>query len=214
MVRPLLSAVCRTCLNALLTPTFSVLFRYSPGTENWSMSKLLGEHVGGSAVRSICCVSKVHTISSDMGDVPHGRIELNAAVEKKDNPTLLISVGAKRVLTSWLLKNTRLDIKNDFVINHQHKSEGDDDCFLSSLSSSMTFQWLSTDMPAKYSITRDTPKNNVQKIVGVAENVSHTNNDAGLISESGMANLIRDKHEDDWRYLAVTAFLVRCSGSR
>ncbi|XP_014496090.1 uncharacterized protein LOC106757805 isoform X1 [Vigna radiata var. radiata] len=187
---------------------------YSPGTENWSMSKLLGEHVGGSAVRSICCVSKVHTISSDMGDVPHGRIELNAAVEKKDNPTLLISVGAKRVLTSWLLKNTRLDIKNDFVINHQHKSEGDDDCFLSSLSSSMTFQWLSTDMPAKYSITRDTPKNNVQKIVGVAENVSHTNNDAGLISESGMANLIRDKHEDDWRYLAVTAFLVRCSGSR
>jgi len=178
------------------------------------VSKLLGEHVGGSAVRSICCVSKVHTISSDMGDAPDGRNELNAAVENKDNPTLLISVGAKRVLTSWILKNRRLDIKNDFLINHQYKSEGVDDCFLSSLSSSMTFQWLSTDMPAKYSITHDTPKNNVEKIVGGAENVSHTNNDAGMISESGMANLIRDKHEDDWRYLAVTAFLVRCSGSR
>ncbi|TKY61668.1 WD repeat-containing protein 6 [Spatholobus suberectus] len=189
---------------------------YSPGIENWSMSKLLGEHVGGSAVRSICCVSKVHTISSETGDVPDGRIELNAAVEKKDNPTLLISVGAKRVLTSWILKNRRLDNKNDFLTDYQYNSEGVDDLFLSSLSSSMTFQWLSTDMPAKYSIAHNTPENNVEKI-GVAENVSNTNNDArmgSLISESGMANLIRDKHEDDWRYLAVTAFLVKCSGSR
>lgn len=23
-----------------------------------------------------------------------------------------------------------------------------------------------------------------------------------------------DKYEDDWRYLAVTAFLVKCAGSR
>ncbi|RDX94301.1 WD repeat-containing protein 6, partial [Mucuna pruriens] len=182
--------------------------RYSPGIENWSMSKLLGEHVGGSAVRSICCVSKVHTISSDTGGVP---------VENKENPTLLISVGAKRVLTCWILKNRKLDNKNDFLTNHQYNSEGVDDQFLSSLSSSMTFQWLSTDMPAKYSITHSTPENNVEKIVGVAENVSNTNDDArmgSLISESGMANWIRDKHEDDWRYLAVTSFLVKFSGSR
>lgn len=81
----------------------------------------------------------------------------------------------------------------------------------------MTFQWLSTDMPAKYSITHNTPENNVEKIVGIAENVSNTNSDArmgSLVSESRTANLIRDKHEDDWRYLAVTAFLVKCSGSR
>nr|KYP71742.1 WD repeat-containing protein 6 [Cajanus cajan] len=193
------------------------LTRYSPGTENWSMSKLLGEHVGGSAVRSICCVSKVHTISSDTIDVPDGRIELNSAVENNDNPTLLISVGAKRVLTSWILKNRRLDNKNDSLTDYQYNSEGVDDCFLSGLSSSMTFQWLSTDMPAKYSITHDATKKNVEKIVGVAKNVSNTNNDAkmgSLISESGMTDLIRDKHDDDWRYLAVTAFLVKCSGSR
>ncbi|KAH1079034.1 hypothetical protein AAZX31_19G206700 [Glycine max] len=190
---------------------------YSPGIENWSTSKLLGEHVGGSAVRSICCVSKVYTISSDTGNVPDGRIELNAAVENNDNPTLLISVGAKRVLTSWILKNRRLDNKNDFLTDHQCNSEGVDDQFLSNFSSSMTFQWLSTDMPTKYSITHNTPENNVEKIVGIAENISNTNSDArmgSLVSESGTANLIRDKHEDDWRYLAVTAFLVKCSGSR
>ncbi|KAK7337576.1 hypothetical protein VNO77_18158 [Canavalia gladiata] len=190
---------------------------YSPGIENWSLSKLLGEHVGGSAVRSICCVSKVHTISTDTSDVPHGTNELNPALENKDNPALLISVGAKRVLTSWLLKNRRLDNKNDFLTKHYHNSEGVDDQFLSSLSSSMTFQWLSTDMPAKYSVTHKTPENNVEKIVGFIENPSNTNNDAraeSQISESEMTNLIKDKHEDDWRYLAVTAFLVKCFGSR
>ncbi|KAJ1412523.1 WD40/YVTN repeat-like-containing domain superfamily [Sesbania bispinosa] len=189
---------------------------YSPGTENWSMSKLLGEHVGGSAVRSICCVSKLHTISSDTSDVPDGRSKLNAAAEDKDNPILLISVGAKRVLTSWLLKNRRLDNKNNFLTDHQYNSKEVDDQVLSSLSSSMTFQWLSTDMPAKYSITHKYPENNVEKVVGVAENVSNTKIDAGprsLFSERGMMD-VRDKHEDDWRYLAVTAFLVKCAGSR
>ncbi|KAK7284533.1 hypothetical protein RJT34_19280 [Clitoria ternatea] len=190
---------------------------YSPGIKTWSTSKLLGEHVGGSAVRSICCVSKVHTISSGMGDAPDGGSELNAALENKDNPILLISVGAKRVLTSWLLKNRRMDNKNDFLADHQYNSDGVEDQFLSSLSSSMTFQWLSTDMPAKYSVTHKTPENNVEKVVGVAENASNTKNEArlgSLISESGMTNLIRDKHEDDWRYLSVTAFLVKCSGTR
>ncbi|XP_061366242.1 uncharacterized protein LOC133309475 [Gastrolobium bilobum] len=184
---------------------------YSPGIENWSMSKLLGEHVGGSAVRSICCVAKLHTISSYTADVPDGRSELNAVVDDKENPTLLISVGAKRVITSWLLKNRRPDNKNDFLTDHQHNSKGFDNQFLSSLSSSMMFQWLSTDMPAKYSITHKYPENNAEKVVGVAENFSSTKIDArpgSLLSEMGMI------HEDDWRYLAVTAFLVKCAGSR
>lgn len=159
-------------------------------------------------------MSKVHTISSDTDDIPNGRVKLNADVENKDHPTLLISVGAKRVLTSWILKNRKLDC----LTNHQYNSEGVDDRSLSSMTSSMTFQWLSTDMPAKYSTTHNTTESNVEKIVGVGENVSNSNNDdartGSLTSESGMANMIRDKHEDDWRYLAVTAFLVKCSGSR
>ena len=175
---------------------------------------MLGEHVGGSAVRSICCVSKLHTFSSSTTD---GNGVLDAAVEDKDNPTLLISVGAKRVLTSWLLKYQKLDNKNDFLNDHQYNSKGVDDQFLSSLSSSMTFQWLSTDMPAKYSIARKYPENDVEKVVSAAENVSNTKVDGrpvSLLSERGMMNLIKDKHEDDWRYLAVTAFLVKCAGSR
>lgn len=175
------------------------------------MSKLLGEHVGGSAVRSICCVSKLHTIPSDTTIVPD-----SATDEDKDNPTLLISVGAKRVLTSWLLKNRSLDNKNDFLTQNQYNSKVDDQ-LLSSLSSSLTFQWLSSDMPTKYSTTPKYPENNAGEVVGVAENVSNIKIDTepgSLLSERGTLNLISDKQEDDWRYLAVTAFLVKCAGSR
>ncbi|KAL5060748.1 hypothetical protein RYX36_032352 [Vicia faba] len=182
---------------------------YSPGIENWSTSKLLGEHVGGSAVRSICCVSKLHIIPSATTTVPDDRSKLNVADVDKDNPTLLISVGAKRVLTSWLLKSTRLENKTDFHTDNQQDSKEVDDRFLSSLSSSMTFQWLSTDMPTKYSTTHRYAENNAGK-VDVAENGSNIKIDA----EPRMVNLVRDKHEDDWRYLAVTAFLVKCAGSR
>jgi len=181
------------------------------------MSKLLGEHVGGSAVRSICYVSKLHIIPSATTNVPDGRSELNAADEDKDNPTLLISVGAKRVLTSWLLKSRKLDNKTYLRTDNQHDAKELDDQFLSSMSSSMTFQWLSTDMPTKYSITHRYTENNVGKAVDVAENGSKIKIDAeagSLVSEGGTMNLVRDKHEDDWRYLAVTAFLVKCAGSR
>nr|GEW51835.1 hypothetical protein [Tanacetum cinerariifolium] len=34
--------------------------------DNCSASKLLGEHVGGSAVRSLCSIFKVHTLTDDM----------------------------------------------------------------------------------------------------------------------------------------------------
>lgn len=103
------------------------------------MSKLLGEHVGGSAVRSICCVSKLHIIPSATTKVPDGRSEHNAADEDKDNPILLISVGAKRVLTSWLLKSRKLDDKTNFRTDNQHDAKELDDQFLSSMSSSMMF---------------------------------------------------------------------------
>ncbi|XP_015968834.1 uncharacterized protein LOC107492340 [Arachis duranensis] len=189
---------------------------YSPDIENWSMSKLLGEHVGGSAVRSISCVSKLHTFSPSTTDVPGGNGELNAAVEGEDNLTLLISVGAKRVVTSWLLKYQKQSDKNDLLIDHQYNSKGVDQ-FLSSLPSSMTFQWLSTDMPARYSITQKYPENAPENVVSAAEQVSNTEVDGrpgSLLNERGMMNSIKDKHEDDWRYLAVTAFLVKCVGSR
>lgn len=188
--------------------------RYSPGIENWSISKLLGEHVGGSAVRSICCVPKQHIISSYTTNLCNGKGELDAAIEDKDNPILLISVGAKRVLTSWILKNRRLENKKAIPVDQQYNSR-DNNQLLSTLSSSITFQWLSTDMPAKYASTHKIPENDVKKVVESSENAS-TKIDARSESpmpERGM-DFIREKHEDDWRYLAVTAFHVKCAGSR
>lgn len=72
-------------------------------------------------------------------------------------------------------------------------------------------------MPTKYSSTHRYTENNVGKAVDVAESGSKIKIDVeagSLISEGWTMNLVRDKHEDDWRYLAVTAFLVKCAGSR
>ncbi|KAK4273317.1 hypothetical protein QN277_021743 [Acacia crassicarpa] len=188
---------------------------YSPGIDNWSISKLLGEHVGGSAVRSLCCVSKLHIISSRAANLCDGRGESNAAIEDQDNPILLISVGAKRVLTSWMLKNRRLDNKEDIPADQQYNSSGDYDNFWSDFSS-LTFQWLSTDMPAKYASTRKNLESDAKKVVESAENAYNAKGDVrpGSLLPERALDVIRDKHEDDWRYLAVTAFHVKCAGSR
>nr|GEV10943.1 hypothetical protein [Tanacetum cinerariifolium] len=95
------------------------LTRYSLGIDNWSASKLLGEHVGGSAVRSLCSVFKVHNLTDDMDTEKHG-----TPIDDQENQFLLISVGAKRVLTAWKRKI-----------------------------SSMSFQWLSSDFPTRNSGT-------------------------------------------------------------
>lgn len=188
------------------------LRRYSAGFESWSESKLLGEHVGGSAVRSICSVSKIHVLSADMTNVPDGRKGQDFSEEGKEFPFLLISVGAKRVLTSWLLRNRKLSKTEHTLAGEQHNETGNRS--LLETSSSMTFQWLSTDMPPKYSSSNKHAKN-IGKLNGVAEDTSSIK--ADVETEEGKMQLKsynRAKCEDDWRYLAVTAFLVKCAGSR
>ncbi|XP_062084393.1 uncharacterized protein LOC133790668 isoform X2 [Humulus lupulus] len=188
------------------------LTRYTPGVENWSESKLLGEHVGGSAVRSICYTSKIHMISSDLAKSTTARNEDDVFGENIENPFLLISVGAKRVLTSWLLRNRNLYKTESALAGEQHKATGNGNS--SEVSSSMSFQWLSTDMPPKYS-SSDKYTKSIGKGIGLVENLSGMKADEG--TEDGKMELKscpRDKCEDDWRYLAVTAFLVKCAGSR
>ncbi|RXI09591.1 hypothetical protein DVH24_036055 [Malus domestica] len=191
------------------------LTRYTPGVENWSASKLLGEHVGGSAVRSICCVSKLYIVPSDAASIN----EKNAAAENRETPVLLISVGAKRVLTSWLLRSNKVNKKDEILSDQQHNITGNGNKVLSQESSSMSFQWLSTDMPVKYSSNPKFP-DNIGKKIGLAGNVSTEEADAGsrlVSSKKGnmeFKSSVKDKYEDDWRYLAVTAFLVKCAGSR
>lgn len=129
---------------------------------------MLGEHVGGSAVRSICFVSNIHVILADTTNVLTSRDEEAESQESKYRPSLLISVGAKRVLTSWLLRNRKLDKKEEIFLKQQDYVTEDGDA--SEVSSLLSFQWLSTDMPPKYS-SRSRSKEYILKVVGIAKNI-------------------------------------------
>eukprot|EP00268_Persea_americana_P040412 TRINITY_DN4014_c1_g1_i13.p1 TRINITY_DN4014_c1_g1~~TRINITY_DN4014_c1_g1_i13.p1 ORF type:complete len:1209 (+),score=238.90 TRINITY_DN4014_c1_g1_i13:677-4303(+) len=173
------------------------LTRYTPDVGSRSVSRLLGEHVGGSAVRSICFISKIHTATVGQPCIPCQRLGCDAVPLNRDDPSLLISVGAKRILTSWLLWNK------------SHKEEADVGGVLSKAENSyshlseectaVSFQWLSTHMPPKFASTRK----------GV-ENMDQNNEQGRNISiiETG------EQYENDWRYLAVTAFLVKGADQR
>ncbi|PRQ45090.1 putative transcription factor WD40-like family [Rosa chinensis] len=189
------------------------LTRYMPDVDNWSGSKLLGEHVGGSAVRSICCVSKINILPSDMTGIPNIRTANNGTTENRETPTLLISVGAKRVLTSWLLRSRKVDKKEEIVRDPQHDNTGNGNTCLSPESPSMSFQWLSTDMPAKYSSIQKVPTN-IEKRADQAGDADGKDDAASEKGNKDLNSCIKDKYEDDWRYMAVTAFLVKCANSR
>ncbi|XP_055818010.1 uncharacterized protein LOC129887079 isoform X2 [Solanum dulcamara] len=180
------------------------LTRYASETENWSTSKLLGEHVGGSAVRSIFFVSKLHRMVLDANDMPESVNSEKWFLEDPEDCSLLISVGAKRVVTAWKQKSkmriregtldTECNIKNDL---HFH-----------GLLSSASFQWISTDMPTR---ERNHGKQQIKKVSGTVENGgSFSSEDKRSYSET----CVPDIFENDWRYLAVTAFLVQVAGTR
>lgn len=168
-------------------------------------------------MRSICSVSKIHLISADVTEIPNVSLKEDASTEKEENLVLLISVGAKRVLTSWLLRNRRPD-KTEEELIQKNRVSGNGSSL--DVSSSMSFQWLSTDMPPKH-FSADKLLGNVGTIIGsVAQNVSSVKADAGSTSLSRenenmlLKTCVGDNCEDDWRYMAVTAFLVKCAGSR
>lgn len=183
--------------NGYLKSTCAKCCRYTPDVGSRSVSRLLGEHVGGSAVRSICFISKIHTATVGQPCIPCQRLGCDAVPLNRDDPSLLISVGAKRILTSWLLWNK------------SHKEEADVGGVLSKAENSyshlseectaVSFQWLSTHMPPKFASTRK----------GV-ENMDQNNEQGRNISiiETG------EQYENDWRYLAVTAFLVKGADQR
>ncbi|XP_056163038.1 uncharacterized protein LOC115689569 isoform X2 [Syzygium oleosum] len=189
------------------------LTRYTLCTDNWSSSKLLGEHVGGSAVRSICCVSNIYTTSSDTNvsdieDIENLPKDLKGTLmEDEHNPSLLISVGAKRVLTSWLLRRGKPDGKEDGVTDLRLQEAINGSLPSSAGSSTFSFQWLSTDMPVKYSVPSKKPGSIKKQNVRCKSLLPESEALQSKVSSG-------DKNEDDWRYLAVTAFLVRHSGSR
>ncbi|XP_040378158.1 WD repeat-containing protein 6 isoform X2 [Oryza brachyantha] len=160
----------------------------------WCSSKLLGEHVGGSAVRATCFVQKAYTLlDKSCNTIPKGDSD-DILIKNKDNIGLLISVGSKQVLTTWVLQpkvaENRLVCSSVLDVDSKQSSEstGDGD-------PAMTFQWLSTHMPPKLT--------NRSKIGHVKQN-----NDEGDYSVVQPNQVIMDQLENDWRYLSVTAFLL------
>ncbi|CAK9145271.1 unnamed protein product [Ilex paraguariensis] len=194
------------------------LTRYGPGVEKWSASKLLGEHVGGSAVRSICTVSKIHVIAPDLESMPNGTYRRSMTSEDQENPFLLISVGAKRVITAWKRKfDMTSKKKEDLFAGPDTGTEKG--VHFSEEFSLMSFQWISTNMPTRNCSIRGKGQN-IEKEVETAENICSKNADATSEShfsedrEMDSKPCLVDKYEDDWRHLAVTAFLVKVFGSR
>ncbi|XP_042002796.1 uncharacterized protein LOC121752004 isoform X1 [Salvia splendens] len=195
------------------------LTRYELGTKNWSSSQHLGEHVGGSAVRSICAVSKMHVFMPDPFNIRNVVYRQNGIVNGRD-PFILISVGAKRVVTAW--KQTVTTIKNrvDAMSSEMNKNnENNSPDSSAATMSSLSFQWLSTDMPLRHNSNMKRQDSN---------NVSETPED-GIVTASNAipcesvspecrntdTNLYPvDNFENDWRYLDVTAFIVKEAGSR
>ncbi|XP_060217545.1 uncharacterized protein LOC132644899 isoform X2 [Lycium barbarum] len=186
------------------------LTRYAAEIENWSTSKLLGEHVGGSAVRSIFFVSRLHRMVLDANDIPESVNSENWFLEDSEDCSLLISVGAKRVVTAWKQKSkvriregtldTECNIKNDLHFDGSLSSAP----FLST-----SFQWLSTDMPTRE--RNHGKQQNNKKVSGTLENGgSFSSEDKRSYSEP----CVPDIFENDWRYLAVTAFFVQVAGTR
>lgn len=145
-------------------------------------------------MRSVCCVSNMHIIASDIPDIGGE----DSVMDDSESPCLLISVGAKRVLTSWLLRNGRQNKKGESLVSDNADDRASSDV------SSVTFQWLATDMPTKSKKIEKSPKLDV-----VEEDTSVNVTESRSNSYQG-----RENYEDDWRYMATTAFLVKCVGSR
>ncbi|KAJ4956703.1 hypothetical protein NE237_013486 [Protea cynaroides] len=191
------------------------LTRYSPESDDWSASKLLGEHVGGSAVRSLCFVSKIHIITGDQSEVSNERDGCSLAFDNTDYQFLLISVGAKRVLTAWLLCDSGSNNKEESLDVGAKENSVTPSRALPSVS----FQWLSTDMPPKFSSTHRRI-NNIDEKIGPVKNALNKSSNPTSTSDSAESmdvdskSCFGDKNENDWRYLAVTAFLVKGADCR
>ncbi|CAM0870973.1 unnamed protein product [Alopecurus aequalis] len=162
----------------------------------WCSSKMLGEHVGGSAVRDTCFIAKTYTLI-DKSCNSSGSSD-NILLENKETTFLLISVGSKQVLTTWVLQpriaENNQGCSGSLDLDTKESLECSDNC-----DSAVTFQWLSTHMPPKLTTNR-------LKAGHVKQNLE----EGKERNSSVQPNLaIMDQMENDWRYLAVTAFLLK-----
>ncbi|KAM0948407.1 putative transcription factor WD40-like family [Dioscorea sansibarensis] len=192
------------------------LTRYMPvDMGNWQDSKLLGEHVGGSAVRSICFVSGIYRFSADTSYNLAEENTFYASTGNNENQFLLISVGAKQVLTSWVLENKEVVTKED--CDKEPTESSDISCPPLNEFSSISFRWLSTYMPQRFTGTHRR-----EKLMEINEERNNSTIKLSPLSDLQTVGCSAQKSSDtrvnlmdnDWRYLAVTGFLLKHAGSR
>lgn len=155
------------------------IMRFNEDTlEQFDVSQVLGEHVGGSAVRAVTSITGYSLCNKHCPPMEDGPISEEPAF-------ILISVGAKEVMTCWLL-----EWEDDF------DRRGKPTQMLSS-------RWLNT----KRCLKKRKPSKSSQKHANavVQEN---------RVEGSDNARVFQAVGEDDHRYLAVTAFSIFCPQTR
>lgn len=145
-------------------------------------------------MRSIFFVSRLHRMVLDENATPDSVNSEKGFLEDPEDLSLLISVGAKRVVTAWKQKSKMRIREGTF----------DPECNIRN-----DFQWLSTDMP-----TRERNHGKLQNNKKVSEMVENGGSLPSEDKRSYSEPCVPDKCENDWRYLAVTAFLVQVTGTR
>lgn len=174
----------------------NIYYRFLTGSSGkWHSSKLLGEHVGGSAVRATCFIPETYTVTYNSCNYSSNGISDGIAVEK-DETFLLISVGSKQVLTTWILQprnaENRQVYSSGLDIDSKQNSRN-----LENVDSAMSFQWLTTHMPPKLPRNRLKSGHIKQRVEEGNSSVVQPNMD------------VMDHMENDWRYLSVTAFHLK-----
>lgn len=161
----------------------------------------------------------MHLFIPESSGIPSVVDRQNGTLEDRD-PFILISVGAKRVVTAWkqiiTMSNERVGTICSKIDKKKEKNfTGSSRATMSSFS----FQWLSSDMPFKQA--NYTKKQSTKEVLETAEDLSMDSSDAISIEllsskyqtiESNLGS--EDYLENDWRHLDVTAFLVKEAGSR
>lgn len=163
---------------------------------------LLSEHTGGSAVRAVTLVTLIQENQP--------RTSQNTGEKCTQDPLLLLSVGAKQVLTCWLLewgKGSDSKCSSNDKMTTRSTSHGVVDPIEEiPVEQSLSSKWLTSYTPR----TSHPSKSN--------EITPKSNNIQGSI-EKGKEKPTREGsrrgvEEDDLRFLALTAFSVCCPVTR
>jgi hypothetical protein len=172
--------------------------RYTEDTcEHLDPTAILGDHVGGSAVRALALVAKVDCYTQ----AENVSVESNAQSSGKcceliRDQELLFSAGAKEVLTCWLLDWGRDVEGEELSVNQRAPSS----------------QWLSTHSPERTQSIVAKLGAEVNESMSVAQVDEPDTSRVG--KEEVSCSSRSDDGDDDQRYLALTAFGKTSSKTR